>query len=192
MKITTLALATASALTLITAPASATLVGATVDVTARYPNTTSIYTDPGTRIVSDSAIEYVAGSYPNYNSSWQVDVFGDHIDITDALSTGLSFGTATFNGFVLDVINGPDILSASIDESSTIVPLSTTISNGDLFINFSGVSQRSGGTARINFTTAGGGAVPEPATWAMMLVGFGATGTALRRRAKPQFATANA
>ena len=35
-------------------------------------------------------------------------------------------------------------------------------------------------------------AVPEPATWAMMLVGFGAMGTALRRRAKPQCATANA
>ena len=28
------------------------------------------------------------------------------------------------------------------------------------------------------------GAVPEPATWAMMLVGFGAVGGALRRRQK--------
>ena len=29
------------------------------------------------------------------------------------------------------------------------------------------------------------GAVPEPATWAMMIVGFGFIGAALRRRAKP-------
>ena len=189
MKIT-LSLAIAAAAAICAAPASATLVGATVDVTARYPNTTSIYTDPGTRIVSDSAIEYVAGSFPNYNSSWQVDVFGDHIDITDALSTGLPFGVAAFNGFVLDVISGPAILSASIDGSSTIIPVSANVSGGNLFINFSGVSQQRGGTARINFTTAGGGAVPEPATWAMMLVGFGAMGTALRRRAKPQLAFA--
>ena len=117
-------------------------------------------------------------------------MFGDHIDITDALSTGLPFGVAAFNGFVLDVISGPAILSASIDGSSTIIPVSANVSGGNLFINFSGVSQQRGGTARINFTTAGGGAVPEPATWAMMLVGFGAMGTALRRRARPQLAFA--
>lgn len=32
--------------------------------------------------------------------------------------------------------------------------------------------------------TAGGGAVPEPATWAMMMLGFGTVGATLRRRAK--------
>ncbi len=34
------------------------------------------------------------------------------------------------------------------------------------------------------------GAVPEPATWAMMLIGFGAVGAALRRRAMPERALA--
>jgi hypothetical protein len=32
------------------------------------------------------------------------------------------------------------------------------------------------------------GVVPEPATWAMMIAGFGLAGVALRRRAKPSFA----
>ena len=34
----------------------------------------------------------------------------------------------------------------------------------------------------LDITTPGGGAVPEPATWAMMLMGFGGLGAALRRR----------
>ena len=34
------------------------------------------------------------------------------------------------------------------------------------------------------------GAVPEPATWAMMLIGFGATGFALRRRSGPKLVQA--
>jgi len=44
--------------------------------------------------------------------------------------------------------------------------------------------------SRITYAAApAGGAVPEPASWAMMLVGFGLAGTALRRnRAKLRFA----
>ena len=37
---------------------------------------------------------------------------------------------------------------------------------------------------KADFSTNATGAVPEPATWAMMLVGFGAVGGALRRRQK--------
>jgi hypothetical protein len=42
----------------------------------------------------------------------------------------------------------------------------------------------SGDTIRLTLTGSdiGGGAVPEPATWAMMLIGFGFVGGAMRRR----------
>ena len=39
-------------------------------------------------------------------------------------------------------------------------------------------------------TDGAGTAVPEPGTWAMMLLGFGAVGVALRRGRKPKLATA--
>jgi len=35
---------------------------------------------------------------------------------------------------------------------------------------------------RFTFTPNGGGAVPEPATWALLILGFGAVGAAMRRR----------
>ena len=38
------------------------------------------------------------------------------------------------------------------------------------------------GIALVNFSIAQTNAVPEPATWAMMLIGFGAIGASLRRR----------
>jgi hypothetical protein len=34
----------------------------------------------------------------------------------------------------------------------------------------------------VNFTLTSGGEVPEPATWALLILGFGAAGSALRRR----------
>lgn len=46
-------------------------------------------------------------------------------------------------------------------------------------VNFSG-----GRAVNSNFEVAATAAVPEPATWAMMLVGFGGIGFAMRRRSK--------
>lgn len=57
-----------------------------------------------------------------------------------------------------------------------------TGSNGDglAFQDFFGT--RSPLAADLAFTLTGNAAVPEPATWALMLGGFGLAGTALRRR----------
>ena len=43
-------------------------------------------------------------------------------------------------------------------------------------------------SAGIGNAAPGGGTVPEPASWALMVLGFGALGAALRRRARPQTA----
>jgi hypothetical protein len=53
--------------------------------------------------------------------------------------------------------------------------------------NFYGGASEVGGPATFNLSLAPGG-VPEAATWAMMLVGFGAVGAAMRRRTTVSFA----
>jgi hypothetical protein len=175
--------ATLVAVTSAPAFADTGLLGSTVDVTARFPDQSTIFFDPGAVLVT-AGVEYPSGSYPPYNPSWEVDV-GDHqIVISDALGTGLPFQPGTFNGFVLHVLSGLTIATSSIDAASTLVPVDTFVSGGDLFINFVNVDQPKFGAAIVDFTTAGGkgGTVPEPATWALLITGFGAVGASLRLR----------
>jgi hypothetical protein len=133
-----------------------------------------------------NGVEYPTGSFSGYDPSWEVNVQDNQIIITDATSTGLPYQPATFNGWVLDVISGPAITSAVTDSSSTIVPVNEFISGGNLYINLQNVTATTGGSTIVDFTTGAVGAVPEPSTWAMMLLGFAGVGfMAYRRKSKP-------
>src|SRR4051812_43000451 len=96
--------------------AHASLIGATVDVSANYPTATSIFSDGGPATVS-AAVEYPTGTFATYNSSFSVDVAGQSFTLSSP--GGTSFTGASFNGFVLTVLSGPAILSATLDASST-------------------------------------------------------------------------
>ncbi|MBA2919554.1 PEPxxWA-CTERM sorting domain-containing protein [Sphingomonas sp. MAH-20] len=63
-----------------------------------------------------------------------------------------------------------------------------TGSNGDGVAYQDFFGSRSRLTADLAFTLTGNAAVPEPATWALMLGGFGLAGAALRRRRTLSFA----
>lgn len=113
-----------------------------------------------------------------------------------ALGGGSSFGTFTINF-------GPDEFSGKFDGGST--PTDTAgISNTEwLFTILSGTGRFSGASgtfegvgladARTRPTHVGivfmgdiiTAAVPEPASWALMILGFGAIGMVVRRRARP-------
>jgi hypothetical protein len=80
--------------------------------------------------------------------------------------TGLDFGTA-LTGFTVLQSLGP----------VTIVGLTAT----SVTFQYADVAIPSGIYFQGRFETAGNG-VPEPATWALMISGFGLVGTALRRR----------
>jgi hypothetical protein len=62
----------------------------------------------------------------------------------------------------------------------------TNLAAGDYRLTINGISPNSGSfTGNVRITT---GAVPEPGTWALMLLGFGAVGLAMRRKRRPVLA----
>lgn len=82
----------------------------------------------------------------------------------------LTFSTAGFtaDGLVLFGDSGPGAYSFSLNPGST----SYAIQLGEV----------GAPAGTLTIAPAGAGAVPEPASWALMLCGFGAIGAAMRRR----------
>ena len=79
-----------------------------MDVATYYPDSGDLYEDPGNRVVS-GAIEYPFGSYATYGPSFQVDINATQLIIrTDS---NADFAEATFNGFIMTVVDGPSIIT---------------------------------------------------------------------------------
>ena len=79
---------------------------------------------------------------------------------------------------------GPQALQTNYSAPAATVTFAGLINSaGFTTVTFSG-TQRNDGIFfdRLRFGGSVGPAVPEPVTWALMLVGFGAVGTAMRRR----------
>lgn len=112
---------------------------------------------------------------------------------TSLFSTGTGFGDDILSTgfFVLSDIGKLSSLFSSMSGGS----LAYTLNDVDPTDNFYDFTQGVDG-GLINVGTGPvvtppsppSGAVPEPATWAMMLVGFGALGVAMRKQRKPNLA----
>jgi hypothetical protein len=95
-----------------------------------------------------------------------VDVTDDQIILSNPLSSGGEFNPALFNGFILKVISGPAILTASLSGSSDFSPASITLLNGnEVQLNYAGVNIGNNPAPQsvIVFTFAPN-AVPEPSS----------------------------
>jgi hypothetical protein len=113
---------------------------------------------------------------------------------TDAAFTGVA--GASGGGLAVDVISGGSVTFTSGIPAADL-PLATTGQGFSFdFIDISpalnvlagptdflgGFQTVGSGTFSSDLTTGGGGGTPEPATWALMLLGVGAVGLAARRR----------
>jgi hypothetical protein len=148
--------------------ADAGLTGDQVDVKVLFPDTATVFLDAGVTTVGPS-VEYPVGSFTGYNDSASVDLTNDQIIFAGGFG---QFFPSAFNGFEITVLSGPLITNAVPDAASTFDPVSLSIMGNELFVNFQGVNAGVG-TSIIDVTTAAS-TIPEPSTWAMMALGFGA------------------
>jgi hypothetical protein len=155
----------------IAAPAAYAATTITLDPPAADGSIVGGYTESG--ISGPFAFEYTF----DFPSAGTAAAFLSSIGVT--ASTNVNFTQVLFNNKALNIING------ALDTAGML-------SNGDLqtWLVSAGpqtlkVFGNSGGNGEFTIDVAfAPTAVPEPATWAMMIIGFGAAGAMVRNRRK--------
>jgi hypothetical protein len=97
-----------------------------------------------------------------------------------------------FSGFVFTFTGAPDITKVTVDSGSSsdfqpVLPGGLSFTATTISVNVNGDNLAVGDKLILDVTTGGGPpAVPEPSTWALMLVGFAGLGFAGWRRVAAQ------
>ncbi len=76
--------------------AYAGLIGATVNVSANFPDPATVYADGGNQVVG-AGVEYPAGIFAAYNSSWQVDITDTQMIVSNT-TAGFPLGRQILTG----------------------------------------------------------------------------------------------
>ncbi len=174
MKIHLACMAGALAAILVSAEAQAGINGTSVDLSAYYPDMSSLYSDAGSAIVGPG-VDFPFNSLPGYDS-----LSFDLSDTQISICCNAVFADAAFNGFAF-TFSSVVPTGAFVDPSSAYAPVGISLIGNTLFLNYQNVVNLTNGASVIDLQF-GGVSVPEPATWALMLSGFGLAGAALRRR----------
>jgi hypothetical protein len=174
--------AVSAALVFCSPAGAATLTGSTMDVSYRFPDVATVYPF-GTPSVSPFVVgagvetivnvEDVTFISADFGASSALITF--NTVLTNPTWNSVSFNGLLFGGAGVGKIASATILSttmAGFDDSRIL------LSGGQLGFNWNGLSYVDGTSIEVGFTL-----VPEPATWAMLIAGFGLVGTAVRRRA---------
>ena len=97
---------------------------------------------------------------------------------------GASTYTGPFSDFVIDFLTGKAIVGFNVEFYNPAGNAATQTTGLSVYVNGNLIGTRANPLAAPQkYTiTASGDEVPEPATWALLIVGCGATGAMLRRR----------
>ena len=154
--------------------AVADLVSSTVNISAYYPTQVNLLSNPGYIVVSETEVEYQAGVFVGYSQALQIDITGDQIIVTNT-NNALPFGLAAFNGFILEILDGPQITSAVADiDASDFVPFDLSIDGNRLLMNFRGADDPPSSATSVSFIDIETTAVPEPGVVQVLgLIGLG-------------------
>ena len=176
MKTITLAAAALLASTAMPA-AAASLIGVQVTGTLLYPTQNTNYNGqtPVTKTVVDPGVEFGSGFF---GAPGSIDVGAN--TVTFATNHTGPYGPGDYNGYRLDFA-GRTVTSFTLNNSSTYSPNGFSFNGSSVFFDVTGTSGNDG-SAIFDITTS---AVPEPATWALMIIGFGLVGAGVRSRRKP-------
>jgi hypothetical protein len=117
--------------------------------------------------------------------------FSGWLEISNTLSglysiiVGTSTPGASITGVSLTGDGGSPTYGSVTGSAPSLSLLVSDLAAGDYRVAFSGTAPANGGVLSGNLTFI---PVPEPATWAMMLVGFAGIGLAMRRQRRPALA----
>ena len=172
MKILALALVGASALSFASMASASITVAPTCSASTLGTNCT-------TQQTSTTAFQFDTTSptgSPMINFSSAVNFTSDI-----AANTSFTFGDAAGTITLVSLITGDSTVFTS-NPGSSVFAFNTVVNPGMYTLNFNGSLASGGSTASGNVKQLG--AVPEPATWGLMLLGFGGMGVSLRRSRK--------
>ena len=169
-----------------------TLIDQTVGDTA---NVNVSYRAPGTAgngTTSEASLRYWQNSYSNSDAVYAQSGIGEvRFDVLSAgtltlNSVGLGGWPNTVRNIQVRVYDlSYTLLSSAAHNTTPPALLDVALgqnSTAGLIFQF-GIDGFNGGIQNLSFTFDNGvGGVPEPASWAMMIAGFGLTGAAMRRR----------
>ena len=180
----------ASALAMASGANATLLISSTSGIVVAGPTTSDNvnysfgYTGSGTTSPFTETVQWMntlAGTYGITLSTVATTINGpDDVDITSAFITGTGIGTP--------IALGTDFNNDLIEDYSLT---NLALAAGTYTLTIEGTRGDNGSYGgNVAFSALSHGGVPEPATWLMMLLGFGAVGWRLRRRIRPALAQA--